>query len=104
MTAQSISTRIIQSPDIMGGQAHIEGRRIRVKDIVNWFELLGWSADEIADSFQLTLADVYSALAYYHTNQPELTAVWEKEQILISKLKKDIPSKIDRKRIVDGTH
>ena len=48
MSTLSIATRIVQSPEMMENQPHIEGRRIRVKDIVLWFESLAMSADEIA--------------------------------------------------------
>jgi uncharacterized protein (DUF433 family) len=98
MTALSIATKIVQAPEILGGQPHIEGRRIRVKDIVSWFESLGMSADEIAQAYDLTLADVYSALAFYHLHQPVLREQWAREQAQISTLKKAIPFKINRAR------
>lgn len=97
MSAISIDARIIQSPDSMGNQPHIAGRRIRVKDIVLWFESLGMSADEIADAYDLTLADVYSALAFYHLHQKSLREYWEYEQEQVSGLRKIIPSKINRR-------
>lgn len=99
MNAISISTSIVQTPDSMGNQPHIAGRRIRVKDIVLWFESLGMSADEIADAYDLTLADVYSALAFYHLHQKSLREQWEREQSQVSILKKSIPSKINRQQM-----
>jgi uncharacterized protein (DUF433 family) len=99
MSAISIDTKIVQSPDNMGNQPHIAGRRIRVKDIVLWFESLGMSADEIADAYDLTLADVYSALAFYHLHQNSLREQWEREQMQVSKLKETTPSKINRKHL-----
>ncbi|MBK8988229.1 MAG: hypothetical protein IPM39_19540 [Chloroflexi bacterium] len=35
---------------------------------------MGLSAEEIAGEMNLTLADVYTALAYYHLNQAEIEA------------------------------
>jgi uncharacterized protein (DUF433 family) len=99
MTALSLSTKIVQSADILGNQPHIEGRRIRIKDIVLWFESLGMSADEIADSYNLTLADVYSALAFYHLNQKSLQAFWDNDQKQVNNLKKTMPSKINRAKL-----
>ncbi|MEQ1743979.1 MAG: DUF433 domain-containing protein [Saprospiraceae bacterium] len=98
MSALSIITRIVQSPNTLGNQPHIEGRRIRVKDIVMWFEMLGMSADEIADAYDLTPADVYSALAFYHLHQQALREQWRKEQEVVTRLKKEIPSKINRQQ------
>ena len=99
MSAITISTSIVQTPDSMGNQPHIVGRRIRVKDIVFWFESLGMSADEIADMYDLTLADVYAALAFYHLHQKSLKEQWESEQVQVSKLKKSVPSKINRQKL-----
>jgi uncharacterized protein (DUF433 family) len=50
-------------PDTAGGKPCIRGRRITVQDIAIWHERLGKSADEIATEYDLTLADVYAALA-----------------------------------------
>ena len=99
MSAISIATKIVQIPEIMGNQPHISGRRIRVKDIVQWFESLGMSADEIADLYDLTLADVYSALAYYHTHRAALQQQWESEHKQVSALKATLPSKVKTKSL-----
>jgi len=103
MSALSIATKIVQSPELLGKQPHIEGRRIRVKDIVSWFESLGMSADEIADTYDLTLADVYTALAFYHLHKKPLQEQWNKEQAQVATLKKAIPSKVNREQLY-GEH
>jgi uncharacterized protein (DUF433 family) len=55
-----------------GGKLRIAGHRIRVQDIVLWTEE-GQSADEIVADFpQLSLSDVYAALAYYHDHREEI--------------------------------
>jgi len=55
-----------------GGKPRIVGHRIRVQDIVLWTEE-GRSADEIVADFpQLSLADVYAALAYYHDHREQI--------------------------------
>ena len=60
---------IESTADTCGGKPRIAGTRIRVQDIVVWIEA-GRSPDEIVASYaQLTLADVYAALAYYHDNR-----------------------------------
>jgi uncharacterized protein (DUF433 family) len=63
------------TPGISGGKPHIAGHRIRVMDIVLWHNNLGWSPDEIVSQFpQLTLADVYAALAFYWDHKKEIEA------------------------------
>ena len=53
MTTISLDARIVSSPDIMSGEPRVEGRRIRVKDIVLWYEYLGMSADEISFTYDI---------------------------------------------------
>ena len=60
------------TPGLCGGRARIAGHRIRVQDIVLWTEQ-GQSPDQIVADFpQLSLADVYAALAYYHAHREEI--------------------------------
>ncbi|MCS4114611.1 uncharacterized protein (DUF433 family) [Salinibacter ruber] len=61
----SLDQRIEQTEGICGGKPRISGHRITVQDIVVWHERGGWSVDEIASEYDLSLADVYAALAYY---------------------------------------
>lgn len=94
MPTTSLDARITQSTDSMGGQAHIAGHRIRVKDIVMWYDYLGMSADEIAHTYDLSLTDVFAALAFYHAHREELQQEWEMQEELIRKLRKEHPSKL----------
>jgi uncharacterized protein (DUF433 family) len=50
---------------VSGGKPRIAGHRITVRDIVIWHERLGKDVDEICVQYDLTLADVYTELAYY---------------------------------------
>ena len=61
------------TPGISGGKPRIAGHRITVENIVIWHERLGKSADEIASDYDITLADVYAALAYYSITGMRLT-------------------------------
>jgi uncharacterized protein (DUF433 family) len=56
-----------------GPKPRIAGSRIRVVDVMIWHEKLGMSAEEIVQEYpQLTLADVYAALAYYWDHRDEI--------------------------------
>lgn len=100
--ALSIDNRIVTDQGILGGQPHIAQRRIRVKDIVQWYDLLKMDADEIAAAYDLELADIFAALAYYYHNRVTLQETWEKEELLVEELRMNMPSKI--KRLVDGSN
>lgn len=78
---------IESTPGTCGGKPRIAGTRIRVQDIVFWTEE-GRSPDEIVSSFpQLTLADVYAALAYYHDNRSLIDQSIRDDDALVSGLK-----------------
>lgn len=100
--ALSIDNRIVTDESILGGQPHIAHRRIRVKDIVQWYDLLKMDADEIAAAYDLELADIFAALAYYHHNRVALQEVWAQEELLVQELCRNMPSKI--KGVVDGSN
>jgi uncharacterized protein (DUF433 family) len=72
MTTKTLDQHIEITAGVVGGKPRIAGHRISVQNIVIWHEWLGWSADEIATEYGLTLADVYAALAYYYDHQSEI--------------------------------
>jgi uncharacterized protein (DUF433 family) len=64
-----IAALLVTSPDVCGGRLRIEGTRITANQIVVWYKK-GSSPEEIAEMYpNLTLAQVYTALAYYHANK-----------------------------------
>lgn len=67
-----IRSRVVKKPEICGGSPTIEGTRIRIMDIVEEYEFLGTPPEEIAEEFGISLAQVFSALAYYHENREEI--------------------------------
>lgn len=69
MRTRSLDDRITVTPGVRSGKPRIAGRRITVSDVAIWHERLGMSADEIADSYDLELADIHAALAYYFTHR-----------------------------------
>ncbi len=90
----TLDSRIVIDEAITGGKARIADTRITVKTIAVRHELLGHSAEEIASDYSLSLADIYTALAYYYTHKSEIEAAIKQEEVLIQRLKKEIPSKL----------
>ena len=64
MAPKTLDSHIEITPGIADGKPRIAGHRITVQNIVIWHERMGQSADEIATEYNLSLADVYAALAY----------------------------------------
>jgi len=97
MTAPSIDAQIVSSPTILGGEPRLAGHRIAVRDIVLWYEYQGMGPDEIADQNDLTLTQVFAALAYYHANREALKAGWEKTDRWVEAIRKGHLSKLNKR-------
>ena len=64
---------IVKVEGVCGGQAVIEGTRIAVWHIVEYYYKTGMSVEEIVAEWDyLTPAQIFSALAYYHDNREEI--------------------------------
>ncbi len=90
MTPETIATKteyvhITCTPGVVGGEARIAGHRIRVRDIVAARDLGGLSPEEIAASVypDLTLAQVYAALAYYEDHRDEIDVAFNDEDKVV---------------------
>src|SRR3989337_2490696 len=95
----SVNTHIEVTPDTCAGKPRIAGHRIRVQDIVLWTEQ-GRSADEIVADFpQLSLADVYAALAYYHDHREQIDQDIREDDEFVQRMKAQAgPGLLDRLR------
>jgi uncharacterized protein (DUF433 family) len=95
---RTIASHIEITPGTCGGKPRIAGHRIRVQDIVIWHDRMGLSSDEIVTRYpQLSLADIYAALAYYHDNREEIDAQMKASEDLIEEMRRLYPSKLKAK-------
>src|SRR5438128_2252300 len=97
MAVQTLNQHIELTPDIAGGKPRIAGHRITVQDIVIWHERLGKTPDEIAAEYDLTLAEVYAALAYYFDHRAEIDQSISDGEAFVEALRQNTPSKLQRK-------
>lgn len=94
---ENVSKHVSKTAGVCGGRACITGHRIRVMDIVVWYEFRGYSADEIVGMFPgITLADVHAALAYYFDNMQEIQDEFAKDDEAMEMLSRQ-PSKLNDK-------
>jgi uncharacterized protein (DUF433 family) len=70
--AIALDRYIETSPDVRGGRPRIANTRLTVADIVLMYVRLGQSLEEIAGKYDLSLAAVYAAMAYYYDHQEEI--------------------------------
>ncbi|MGB0561844.1 MAG: DUF433 domain-containing protein [Spirulinaceae cyanobacterium] len=68
----TLNRHITITPGIRSGKPHISGRRITVADIVIMHLHQGQSLAEITELYDLSLASVYAAIAFYYDHQPEI--------------------------------
>ncbi len=85
------------TPGIVGGKPRISGHRITVQNIAVWHERMGKSADEIATEYDLTLADVYAALAYYFDHRDEIDKSIREGEAFAEELRRSNPSRLAQK-------
>jgi uncharacterized protein (DUF433 family) len=57
------------------GEPHIEGSRVTVRDVHARVEQRGLAPERVAERYSLDIADIYEALAYYHSNPEEMRRV-----------------------------
>ena len=94
MVMESLDQHIEITPGIAGGKPRIAGHRITVENFVIWHERMGKCADEIASEYDLTLADVYAALAYYYDHRAEIDKTMEESKAFVEALRRTTPSKL----------
>lgn len=94
MATNILEQHIVITPGIAGGKPHIKGHRITVQQIALWHERLGWSVDEIATAYDLTLADVHAALAYYFDHRREIDRAIDDSDAFVEMLRQQTPSKL----------
>ena len=97
MSVKTLNDHIEITEGISGGKPRISGHRITVQNIVIWHEMLGRSADEIATEYNLTLANVYAALAYYYDHRTEIDKTIQETEAFVEALRKETPSKVAQK-------
>jgi uncharacterized protein (DUF433 family) len=96
MVTKTLDEHIEITPGIKGGRPRIAGHRITVQNIVIWHEWLGHTVDEIASDYNLSIADVYAAFAYYHDHREEIDKDIKDDEEFVEAFKKEFPSKEGR--------
>jgi len=87
MALLEIKSRIVKDKRICGGSPVLERTRIRVMDVVEKYEILGYPPEKIAEAFGISLAQVFSALAYYYEHPKEIKAEIREHEEFIMKMK-----------------
>jgi len=91
----TLCTMLSQAPDVCGGQVCIDGTRISVHRIATLYKQ-GQGPEEITQTYpQLSLAQIYAALAYYHANRTEVESELGDADAQYDDLKRQNESQVD---------
>ena len=72
--AVTLDAMLVKTPEVCGGRLRIDGSRITVHRIATLYNQ-GQSAEDIGGTYpQLSLSQIYTALAYYHAHRDEINA------------------------------
>jgi len=80
------------TPEVRGGKPRLSGTRLTVADLVVLHWRLGQSLEEIAGKYDLSLAAVYAAMAYYYDHRAEIDRSIEEEAAFAEALRRHNPS------------
>ncbi len=85
------------SSDVRSEKPRITDTRIAVEDVAMMHLKLGYSLVEIAGKYDLSLASVYGAMAYYFDHRDEIDRRAAEENELVEVLKQNHPSRLQEK-------
>ena len=80
--SKQVNTVVSSEESEIHDERHIRDRRITVIHVHALVEERGLDAQTVADRFDLTAAEVYHALAYYHDHPEEMRAVEQRRREL----------------------
>jgi uncharacterized protein (DUF433 family) len=86
---------IVQSEEIPGGDPRLDGTRIGVIHIRERLDTSNDSA-RIAADCDVTLADVYHALAYYYDNPAEMDGIEARREAFVEGIRRERPDPAKR--------
>jgi uncharacterized protein (DUF433 family) len=93
----TLNRYIESTPGVRGGKPRIAGRRITVGDVATWYLRMGYSLEEIASSYDLSLGSVYAAMAFYYDYQVEIDRQATEDEEFVEALRQQHPSLLQAK-------
>jgi len=97
MMATVLEKHLEFTPGVRGGKPRIAKTRITVDDVVIMHLRLGLSLETIAGKYDLSLASVYTAMAYYYDHRVEVDERIEQDQVYVQAMRQNNPSALQEK-------
>jgi len=86
-----ISEHIEITPGVCGGKPRIAGTRMPVVAIAQMYLEMAESLEEIASEYNLSLASVHAAMAYYYDHREEIDRHTKKSEALVEEIRRNSP-------------
>jgi len=89
---------VVTTEGVLGGKPRLDGRRVSVLQVAELVLDCNDDPADVADQFDLSLAEVHEALAYYYNNVDEIETYRRRREELLETLKKEsrAPDAIER--------
>ena len=85
------------TPGVLGGKPRLAGHRISVADVSIWHYKMGMSLEHIAAHYNVSLAKLYAAIAYYLEHREEIEKKLAEDRAYIEQERKQNPSVLQAK-------
>lgn len=95
--SHSLDAYIVSTPGTLGGKPRIAGHRIAVTHIKSWRLQWGMTEVEIAAAYELPIAAVYAAMAYYFEHKAEIDQRDAEDEALMEEIQRQHPSALKAK-------
>lgn len=80
---------IVRTEGVLGGDPRIDGTRVGVIHVYDLVVASEHSPADIADQLELSLGEVYTALAYYYEHPDEMRRVRRENEKAIERLREE---------------
>ena len=77
---------VVATEDVLGGKPRLDGRRVSVLQAAELIVNHGDDPADVADQFDISLAEVHEALAYYYNNVDEMETYRQRHEELLETL------------------
>ena len=90
-------SHIVADPSVKGGRPRLAGTRISVADVVVMHLRLGQSLEELAGKYDVSLAGLHAAMAYYYDHKDEIEGSIRDDLAFAEAFRRDNPSLLQEK-------
>ena len=93
----TLNRHIEITPEVGGGKPRITGTRITVADAAIMYLRMGQPLELIAGKYNLPLAAVYTAIAYYYDHKAEIDRQIQEDESFADSFRQNHPSRLQEK-------